>query len=781
MKKSKYELLAPAGDMAALKAAVSAGANAVYLGYDEFSARAKAKNFNKEELREAINYAHLRDVKIYVTFNILIADFEIKRAMESVKMLYDIGIDALILQDLGIAREIRKNFQDFEVHASTQMAVNNFYGVKFLKEMGFSRVVLARETPLFELEKIKELDIDVETFIHGALCVSYSGECLMSSMIGGKSGNRGECAQACRKSYEILDFDKNKIGKRLYYISPKDLNTLDDVAKIINSGGYSLKIEGRMKNPEYVYTGVSSYKKSLEGKLTLEDKNDTEQVFNRGFTKGLFNGDFGNDFISSDRPDNRGIEIGKVIDARKNSAKVIFYEDVFEGDGLEFISSSGRFGMRSNSFYEANIPHEINLFKAPILNSKVNRTYSKKLYEKVDEKIENFDYKRELDIDLRIKIGERPLIKVKSGDLSGNFELDRVVEVAKKSGLDRDRVIENISKTGDSIFRVKNIDLDLDDNAFLPISAINELRREATKILEDKILNGSIDRFEIENNLENKKFEKQNKDKKSKIKVFFNKFKDLENSTLKDIDEIIIRAKDLEKFNKKFKSREVSIYLDKFYSYKELENLREYILKNQNVRGIWINNLSEYYIFKDDGLEINGDIGINVFNRLTSDFFRDLGLNSITLSPELNSSQIQKIINKNPAEINLISYGRLPVMTMKHCPFSIIKNCKDEKSCPTCRYKNYLLRDEKNVDFEVLRQNTFTEIFNSYPILLDGYVNRLLDNKVNLLILADEFTDEIIKLYKNYKEEDFKNIKNKLEDKYQQVTKGHINRGIVSG
>lgn len=781
MKKSKYELLAPAGDMAALRAAVSAGANAVYLGYDEFSARAKAKNFDKEELREAINYAHLRGVKIYVTFNILIADFEIKRAMDRVKMLYEIGVDALILQDLGIAWEIRKNFPDFEVHASTQMAVNNFYGAKFLKDMGFTRVVLARETPLFELEKIKELDIDVETFIHGALCVCYSGECLMSSMIGGKSGNRGECAQACRKSYEILDFEENKIGKRLYYISPKDLNTLDDVAKIINAGGYSLKIEGRMKNPEYVYTVVSSYKKSLEGKLTLEDKEDTEQVFNRGFTKGLFNGDFGNDFISSDRPDNRGVEVGKVIDARKNSGKVIFDEDVFEGDGLEFISSSGRFGMRSNSFYEANIPHEINLFKAPILNSKINRTFSKKLYEKVDEKIENFEYKRDLDIDLRIKIGERPLIKVKTGDLSGNFELDRVVEVAKKSGLDRERVIENISKTGDSIFRVKNIDLNLEDNAFLPISAINELRREATKILENRILEGSIDRFEIENKLKNKNFEKKNKDKKSKIKVFFNKFKDLEKSSLKDIDEIIIRAKDLEKFNKKYENREVSIFLDKFYSYYELENLREYILKNQNVRGIWVNNLSEYYIFKDDGLEINGDIGLNVFNKVTSDFLSNLGLKSITLSPELNSGQIQKIINKNDAEINVISYGRVPVMTMKHCPFSVIKNCKDEKNCPTCKYKNYLLRDEKNVDFEVLRQNTFTEIFNSYPILLDGYVNKLLENKVNLLILADEFTDDVVKLYKNHKEDDFKKIKKKLEDKYQQVTKGHINRGIVSG
>ena len=781
MKKSKYELLAPAGDMAALRAAVSAGANAVYLGYAEFSARAKAKNFDKEELKTAINYAHLRGVKIYVTFNILIADFEIKRAMESVKMLYEIGVDALILQDIGIASEIRKNFPDFEVHASTQMAVNNFYGAKFLKEMGFSRVVLARETPLFELEKIKELDIDVETFIHGALCVCYSGECLMSSMIGGKSGNRGECAQACRKSYEIIDFDKNKIGKRLYYISPKDLNTLDDVAKIINAGGYSLKIEGRMKNPEYVYTVVASYKKSLEDKLTLEDKKDTEQVFNRGFTKGLFNGDFGNDFISSDRPDNRGVEVGKVLEVSKNSAKIIFDEDVFEGDGLEFISNSGRFGMRAKNLYEANIPHEINLFKASIINSKVNRTYSKKLYEKVDRKIENTDYRRDLDVEVKIKIGEKPFINVKSVDLEASYELDRLVEVAKKSGLDRERVIENISKTGDSIFQVKNIELDLDDNTFLPISAINELRREATKILENKILESSVNRIEVENNLESKNFGEKNKDKRSKIKVFFNKFKDLEKSSLKDIDEVIIRAKDLGKFNEEYKDREVSVFLDKFYSYKELENLREYILKNENVRGIWANNLSEYYIFKDDDIEINGDIGLNVFNKFTSDFFKDLGFKSLTLSPELNSSQIQKIINKNDAEINLISYGRVPVMTMKHCPLSVIKNCRDEKSCPSCKYKNYLLRDEKNVDFEVLRQNTFTEIFNSYPILLDGYVNKLLDNKISLFILADEFTDDIVKLYKNYKEDDFRNIKKKLEDKYQQVTKGHINRGIVSG
>lgn len=780
MKKSKYEILAPAGDMNALRAAVSAGANAVYLGYDEFSARAKAKNFNKKELEEAVKFAHLRNVKIYVTFNILIADFEIKRAMESIKMLHDIGVDALILQDIGIADRIRKDFPDFELHASTQMAVNNFYGAAFLKEMGFSRVVLARETPFFEVEKIKELDIDIETFIHGALCVCYSGECLMSSMIGGKSGNRGECAQACRRSYEILDFHKNKIARRLYYISPKDLNTLDDVAKVINAGGYSLKIEGRMKNPEYVYTLVSSYKKALEGKLKIEDKENTEQVFNRGFTKGFFNGDFGNNFISSDRPDNRGVEIGKVISISKNFAKVVFSVDVFEGDGLEFESNKGRFGFKVREFYKFGEEVNLVLHKMPTEGSKINRTYSKKLYEKVDDKIENYNFKRNLDLDLNINIGENPKINGKTEGFETNYELDKKVEVAKKSGLSREKVLENISKTGDSIFEVRSVDLNLDEGAFLPISAINEMRREVVKKLENKILEKSINRVLNPYNFVEGSNRAKIKSKDSKIKVFFNKFEDLDKTNLSNIDEIIIRAKDLEKFKKKYK-REVSIYLDKFYSYRELENLRNYILKDKVVEGVWINNLSEYYIFKDEDVKINADIGLNIFNSNSAEFFYNLGLNSITISPELNSRQIQEIVKNNSVDFNLISYGRVPVMTMKHCPYSVVKNCVDERDCPSCKYKNYLLRDEKNVDFEVLRQNTFTEIFNSYPILLDEYVNRLKKNNVNLLILADEFTDEVINLYKNYNDKDFENIKKKIENKYGQVTKGHINRGIVSG
>lgn len=778
MTKNNYEVLAPAGDMAALKAAVSAGADAVYLGAWEFSARAKAKNFTLEDLKEAIEFCHLRDVKIYVTVNILVADFEFKRALNLVKDLYKVGVDALILQDLGLAREIRKNYPDFEIHASTQMAINNYYGAKYLKELGFTRVVLARETPLFEIEKISTLEVEIETFIHGALCVSYSGECLMSSMIGGKSGNRGECAQACRKPYDIYDFDGNKIADKKYYLSPKDLNTLEDVGKIISAGGYSLKIEGRMKNPEYVYQVVKSYRKALEDNLTIKDKEDTRQVFNRGFTKGLFNGDFGRNFTSFDRPDNRGVEVGKVISSKKDVI-VRFKEDINIGDGLEFLGDKGNFGFKSEEFYKKDTDYKLNLNKKPLENSIINRTYSVKLYKEIDEKLKDFNYKKDLDIKVRLEVGKYPKIYAKAENLESIYVLHEAVQEAKKAPISKEKVEENISKLGDSIFKIRNLEIEIKGNTFMPVSSINKLRREVVEDLENQILKSKLNRKE--KSYVAREDKSRELDNSSSIKVFFNNFNDLKNTNLDKIDEIIIRARDLEKYKTLNINREVSIYLDKFYSYDELENHRNYILKNDYVTGIWANNLSEIEIFKDDNLEINVDIGLNVFNSETVEFYNKEGLNSITLSSELNSRQIYEIKKNTDANLNLVSYGRIPVMTMKHCPYSVIKGCIDERNCPGCNFKNYLIRDSKSVDFEVLRHNTFTEIFNSYPILLDGYVNKIRNENINLVILADKYTDEILDLYLDFSEDKYKKIRKKLEDKYLGVTKGHINRGIISG
>lgn len=631
MMKNKYELLAPAGNMSALKAAIIAGADAIYLGSSEFSARAKAKNFNLEELNEAVKFAHLRNVKIFVTMNILISDKEMKDALTLVQKLYDIGVDALIVQDYGLAKKIRENFSDFEIHASTQMAINNYYGALFLKNMGFSRVVLARETPLFEIEKISTLEIEIEAFIHGALCVSYSGECLMSSMIGGKSGNRGECAQACRKPYEIYDLDKNLIGDKKYYLSPKDLNTLDNVKDMLDRGAYSLKIEGRMKNPEYVFTVVSAYKNAINGNVSEDEKKEVAEAFNRGFTKGLFNGDFGRDFISYDRPDNRGVEIGKVILVDKNFVTVNFYEDIFPGDGLEFKNGGKTFGIRTDKFYDNNKSHIIKLPKTCEKDSNINRSFSIKWQENVDSKLSSYEYKIPLDLKVEVKLEERPKICGKARDFKSYFVLDEVVEEAQKSPITSEKIEENLSKLGDTIFELRDIKINLDQNAFMRISSVNELRRGLVEKLEKEILDENLKRREIPST----KFDnaKESTIENPKIKVFFNKFEDLENANLNEIDEIIIRLKDLKKFKELNLNRNVSIYLDKFYSYVELENIKEEILKNKIVDGIWINNLSEYEIFKDEKININADIGLNIFNRDSVRFFDDLGLTSITLSP----------------------------------------------------------------------------------------------------------------------------------------------------
>ena len=292
---SKVELLSPAGDLECLKVAVQNGANAVYFGAEEFNARVNGKNFDREELVQAIEYAKLRGVKTHLTLNILIKDSEFEDAIKLVKFAYNSGIDAVIIQDLGLARKVIELFPDLEVHSSTQMTIYNLDGVKEIKNLGFSRCVLARELSIDEIEHIcKNTDIDIEVFIHGALCICYSGQCLMSSMIGGRSGNRGKCAGTCRLPYTLLKDSEEKI--KGYLLSSKDVCTLDIIPELINAGVKSFKIEGRMKSKEYVGIVTSIYRKYIdlaesekEYKVDEKDREKLMQIFNRGgFSTRLF-------------------------------------------------------------------------------------------------------------------------------------------------------------------------------------------------------------------------------------------------------------------------------------------------------------------------------------------------------------------------------------------------------------------------------------------------------------------------------------------------------------
>jgi len=318
----KPELLSPAGDFECLKAAIQNGANAVYLGSNAFSARASATNFDSGELKEAIDYAHLRNAKINLTLNTLIKNDEFEDAFEVARKAYEYGVDAIIVQDLGLAKELIKSFPNLHIHASTQMTAHNLEQVKLLEKIGFRRVVLARELSIEEIRNICEnTSVEIEVFIHGALCISYSGECLFSSMIGGRSGNRGKCAQSCRLPYRLLEND-TEIDKG-YLLSPRDLCSLENLKELIDAGVTCFKIEGRMKKPEYVAIVTSIYRKYIDNiveknekniKLDNEDLKNLSQVFNRGgFSTGHQSSDPNLNLVFKEKPNNMGICIRKSL------------------------------------------------------------------------------------------------------------------------------------------------------------------------------------------------------------------------------------------------------------------------------------------------------------------------------------------------------------------------------------------------------------------------------------------------------------------------------------
>ena len=348
------ELLAPAGNMAALHAAVAGGADAVYLGLETFNARRGADNFTLETLREACDFAHLRGVSVYVTMNTIILPDEVGEALECVRQAYRAGADGFIVQDIGLAAEISRTLPEASLHLSTQMNTHNLAGVRAAARLGAERITLAREVSLDEIALLcaaaAEEGMGVEVFAHGALCVCYSGQCFMSSMIGGRSANRGMCAQACRLPYELQNkaLQKSLPSPGDHLLSPQDLCTVDRVDDLVAAGVASLKIEGRMKSPEYVFAVTSVYRKALDAALAKEnaaitdaDRDRLTDAFSRGFTTAYLDGKRGNDIMSYQRPNNRGLFLGRVDEVRDGAAYLKSAHALTEGDVLEFWTRKG--------------------------------------------------------------------------------------------------------------------------------------------------------------------------------------------------------------------------------------------------------------------------------------------------------------------------------------------------------------------------------------------------------------------------------------------------------
>lgn len=776
--RKEIELLAPAGSKESLIAAIQNGANAVYQGGQSFSARASANNFSDEELAEAVLYAHFRDVRIYVTVNTLLDERELEKAVDYIYYLDTIGVDGIIVQDLGLAKVIKENFSNLELHASTQMTINSLEGGMFLEKNGFNRIVLARETPLSEIKLMKEnLNLQIEAFAHGALCISYSGQCLMSSMIGGRSGNRGRCAQPCRKSYEIIKKDGEVLkDSRGYLISPKDLYTLENLEKLIDAGVDSIKIEGRMKRPEYVATVINSYRKGIDGLSIKGEEKLLKQAFNRGFTKGLPFNDFGKNLVDSTRPDNRGLKVGDIIDFQNRNAVVEFFEDINEGDLLEFQTQNGHKTINANKTYpkgKAIIPVYFKVIK----QGEVRRIHNMKHLEKARKTYEVDNKKREIDLKFIAHIGEYPKLKLVSREYEEEVLGDKIVEESINSPATFENIQKQLEKLGNTGFILKNLEIDIEDNIFMPVGVLNSLRRDIIEKLEDRIRKNTIRKSQkININKNPKSIEKT----KIKFSVSLDNKEQFEKIKIGDIDRFYLRFLDVGTYKSLLeKGKEVYYRSPKILFHKDYNSLKEQT-KHIPMTGVVIDNLGGFIAFGDENLI--GDMGLNIFNSHGIDFLRENNMKDIILSPELTFHQISEIRRRTDATLESIGYGFLRVMTMKHCPFSLIKKCEYKRNCEVCNFKEgYTLRDEKNVDFKTKRENDLSIIYNSYPISIIEHLDKVSESGIDYLLLDFTFEEnpqEIIDEFVNARYKKTSILNERLKEKWGNITHGHYFRGV---
>lgn len=748
---SEIELLSPAGNFECLKAAVQNGANCIYFGANLFSARAYANNFDDDELAKAIEYCKIRGVKTNLTLNILIKDNELESAFNVAKKTYESGIDAIIVQDLGLAKMLIKNFPDLPIHASTQMSVHNLQGVLELQELGFSRVVLSRELSIEEIEYICEnSNIEIECFIHGALCISYSGQCLFSSMIGGRSGNRGKCAQSCRLPYELIENEKTTLDKG-YLLSPRDLCSLDYLPRLINCGVKSLKVEGRMKSPEYVATVTRIYRKYINlaksnkpYKIDEQDRKDLMQVFNRGnFSSGHLNPHSNKALIFSEKPNNMGLFLGHV--AKYNQSKGLITLNLNEpieiGDTIALEKETGTYTiselMTKNTNIKTANPNDfvtIGRMKGNIkVGDKIYKMSSKQLTALAHSSFENDIQTKKIPLNCEIKIVKNSPISMhisSACDLEIYRKLDIYCEIdaiptdSIKHPLEKEKVISQITKTNNTPYYFKNIKIKLDENTFLPnIKALNELRRTALTLVED-FAKSKIQRAT------NKEFENMNyynkKNQEKSISLLLNKINLNEDYTsLQGINNIYIPLKF---FTQKKYEQIINDLSNKFNLYIYLptiikSNYRNLLAANiektintYNIKGFILSNISNFKFLKDfntENFEFIANYTFNIFNQRTLAELDKLGINKFTISPELDKSTIDRFLEISNQE--LICYGRTPLMNMNYCPLGKSNRCYPECTMKCNTDNNYYLKDRLNLKFPIEPDNiqTVSTLYNS--------------------------------------------------------------------
>ncbi|MSS78058.1 U32 family peptidase [Anaerococcus sp. WCA-380-WT-2B] len=720
------EILAPVGKMSMLYAGLAAGACSFYLALDDFGARAYAKNFSIDNIKEVIDLIHLFDRKVFITINTLIKDEEMDKALSYLEKLIEYGADGILIQDIGfysLIKDIKRDGEKkIEFHASTQMAIKDYDGAKALKDLGFDRIVIARETPIDEIKKIAKLEIDTEVFVHGSLCVSYSGECLLSSYLGRRSANRGRCAGICRKKYKLIN--NGKVLGYDYYLSMKDLNTIDNIEELVKAGVDSLKIEGRMKTDEYVYNTVRNYKSMLEESTYNND--EIEDISNRSYTKGFIFGQKRNYLALSN--ENKHRVIGKVFEKSKDK----FFKSnskLRKGSILEVVTKKNKtLPLTLTSDLNNGDVLKLKDFKDAKIGSNISLLNSSILKENLEDGLSSYK-NLPLDISFVGRLGEYPKISLSYKDIKVNFLGKSKIERANKVSLSEEDIRENLSKLGNTIYKVKNINISIDDNIFIKKKDINELRRNAIYILNNKRLepyykkNPNIKKRNLKENREIKR--------EKNVELLSN---NIDRGLLDDFDNVYVRA-----FDKSFSGLNLYYILDadKSYNKKELIN---YLLEN-GFKGVIFNNYKDFVLIDDlrkNKLKIRIGRYLNVFNSYSFDFY-DKFSEMISSSVENSFENINK--NSKRYKTEILAYGPIELMNMRNCPFSSIKKC-GLNGCEKCIFNDSQIEDEDGNLFDIKRSDYISRIYSRKITKIDL---KKLENSVSLLYLVRN-NDDIINI-----------------------------------
>lgn len=672
----KHELLIPVGNKESLIAAINNGADAVYLAGKKYGARAFAENFTLEEIKEATQTCHIYGVKIFITVNTLIYEQEIKEALEYIEQLHKIGVDAVIMQDIGLIKLVHETFPNLEIHASTQMHNHSEDNIKFLEDLGVKRVVFARELSLDQINNINT-KMQKEAFIHGSLCISYSGQCYFSKCILNRSANRGECAGMCRLKYQLL---KNNIPIKTsgqYILSPKDLCTIDKFKELMQSNIYSFKIEGRMKSPAYVAAVTKIYRKLIddyennqEPQVKEEDLKQLKSIFYREYTTGnLFND---TNIMNPKSSNHIGLYAGKITNITPKKLEIKLTEDLHQHDSIRFKQSEK--GITLNFIYDKkdNLINKGNKNETIYIDNFLNLKTKDEIYITSPKYILEETITKKINIKMNFIAHKDENIILEVEDQINKIKVQGPKpELSRTSSITKEQITKSLSKTGNTPYQINELDITIDNNLFIRNIDLNNLRREALSKLTNK-------------RIENNNYKKQTYQDKPSI--------------IPKTNEILVLARTQDQIEL-LKQYPVKIivdkleYMEKDFIYKISRNNYKYqTYKGKVMNTSYASMIKNKNLISDYYLNITNHYSLNLAHKYNQ---------IVTLSPENTYNDLKEIMknpNTNPA---VLIYGRIEIMMMKNC---ILKT--QTKPCTQCQTQDkYEIKDRNKEQYPIITDN----------------------------------------------------------------------------